>query len=155
MLPPGATRRYTAYYAMAVVMRYLHLMDTADAVVKRTKAPRIHKMVARLHTYSTADVFPTILEMLRDDADRQDLFLAAVFPEPHTVERLGIPQHTCTEVSKRLKQVIMHARTLGVATPPHTTRIPEEELRHGDGSVDYSVVARFIAVRLSAQPPVV
>jgi len=148
MLPPGATRRYTAYYAMAVLVRYLQLMEIADAVVARTKAGRIRKMVARLRTYSQADVFPTVLEMLRDEAERQDWFLAAVFPEPHTVERLGITQHTCTEVSKRFKQVLMRAHTLGIAAPPRVVRVDEDELRYGRG-VDFSVVARFIELRLA------
>ena len=150
MLPHGATRRYTANYAMAAMLRYLQLMDTAEAVVSRTKAARIRKMVARLRTYSQADVFPTVLEMLRDEAERADWFLNAVFPEPHTVEHLGIPQHTCTEVSKRFKQVLMHAATLGVPCPPHMIRPPESELLFGRRDVvEYSVVSRFIEMRLA------
>ena len=118
LLPHGALARVTAHQAMQVLELHVDVAALANALTGIAATPQLRKVLARWRGFSQADLFPTLLDHVREQPG--NWLLRILYPEPHVIAQLGIAQRTCTEVRKHLQQVLMHARAAGMALPPPT-----------------------------------
>jgi len=149
LVPPHGIQRLTAYFAIVSVELYLQLYACAE-----TLAPALKGVLATtadaFRTMNFASIAPTMLSVLHEGLTSNGHVLVvvepvlAIYPESLTVDALGIPQKTCTDVNKAVSRLVVAAAQHRVS--PDTLRVTQLDMtRVLSGRV--SIISMFLAER--------
>jgi len=149
LVPRNGRCRMTSYFSLVCMEFYLQLVAVVTRLYDRfddsskTAADSLQEM-------TFASVSPNVLDLLHEGLKSKGQIIVAVertlsiYPESQTVEALGFPQKTCTEVKKVIKHCIVAATDL--SEPLESLRTTHLDILHvmfGDDSI----VERFLNTR--------
>jgi len=149
LVPLNGKRRMTAYFSLVCIEFYLQLVQVVMRIVDKFDE-QTRAASDALQEMSFATVAPNILDLMHEGLkiDGRTIIEAertlSIYPESQTIEALGIPQKTCTEVKKVLKKCVVAVAAL--AEPLNSIRTTHLDILHVMFGND-SVVMRFLAAR--------
>jgi hypothetical protein len=116
LLPENAIARITAYYAVVCVEMHMQLAVCARTLgACATASKEMRRACERYTALSLSSVVPNVLDILHTGLRAGAITIASeettlsIYPESQTIEELGWPQRTCTDVKKLMKLLIVEA----------------------------------------------
>jgi len=149
LVPPHTIARLTAYYAVVCVELYVQLVAVVAGLRESLSAAN-RQVAQRFMEMPFASIAPTMLDILHEGLHASGVVLViaeptlSLFPESQTIEELGVPQKTCTQVKKDLKRLVVVASQANVPlTTLRTTQLDMATIMHGRTSI----ISTFLAER--------